>query len=158
MKGVYEIGNIRKTNGQIKKHESQMNEEEKIYIEKKIRKIDVKDIKLSHHLRKKKKDIGFKIKDILDTLKSEDLQELIIEYNETPMRGKIDRRVLLRGDRASSVEFKSGDRVFFSPANICFVISLDTSQIITVYWNKVSDTHKTINWNRYDKNLDIIKR
>lgn len=157
MRGIYDIGNIKKTKKQEKKHISQMSEAEKKYLKNKINAINTEDITFSKHILNKKKEIEFEMENIFEVLNEYDIENLIVEYNETPTNGLIDRRVLLRGDKSYNVRFKSGKGSFISPANICFVISLNTYRIITVYWNKSNDSHKTINWNRYNEDLDIIK-
>ena len=157
MKGIYNIGDIRRTEGQDKKHISQMTEAEKKYLKDKIKSIDRKDITLARHLTNKQKNIGFKMKNIIEVLNEENVDELIVEYNETPTNGVIDKRVLLRGDKSYNVRFESEKGSFISPANICFVVLLDTYRVVTAYWNKTEDSHRTINWSRYNKDLKIIK-
>lgn len=157
MRGIYNIGNVKKTKRQKKKHVSQMSETEKQYLKNKIKTIKTRDITVSKHILNKKKDIGFKMENIFEILNEDKIENLIVEYNETQNDELIDKRVLLRGNKSYNVRFKSKEGSFVSSANICFVISLNTYRIVTVYWNKSKDNHKTINWSRYDKNLDIIK-
>lgn len=157
LKGICNVGDVRKTEGQDKKHISQMTEAEKKYLKDKIKSIDRKDITLTRHLTNKRKTIGFKMKNIIEVLNEENVDELIVEYNETPTNGVIDKRVLLRGGKSYNVRFESEKGSFISPANICFVVSLENYRVVTVYWNKTKDSHKTMNWNRYNKDLKIIK-
>lgn len=56
-----------------------------------------------------------------------------------------DLRVLLRG------ELKEESKC------TCVSMSLKTGIIITVYQNDYNDIHKTIRWEEYNKNIDIVK-
>lgn len=159
MRGVYNIGNIKKTKEQQKKHIEQMNEEEVAYLDEKLNLINLNKLELSYHLLLRQDEIGFNFKDIINALKNEENERQIIEYNETPNTNSEDFRVLIRSTKSKNVTFKTKNDTFFTAkANICFVLSLKTNQIITVYWNKVGDSHRTIDWKRYNKDLEIIKK
>lgn len=43
-----------------------------------------------------------------------------------------------------NTRFKIKNRNFVASANVSFVISTDTYKISNVYWNKVEDSHRTI--------------
>lgn len=75
-KGLYEIGNIKKTDGQKKKHILQMNNTEKIYLENELKKIDIDKIYLSIHIQEKS-SISFDLDDIKNILKTKKLSSLI---------------------------------------------------------------------------------
>lgn len=155
-KGLYEIGNIKKTDGQKKKHILQMNNTEKIYLEEELKKIDIDKIYLSIHIQEKS-SISFDLDDIKNILKTKKLSSLIIEYNETPLYGRLEKRILIRDNVSRKVAFVRSDGSSFECyANLCFVISTK-GKIVTVYWNKTNDNHYCINWDRYDANLKIIK-
>lgn len=100
MKGVYEVGNIKRTKNQKKKHVFQMSEDEKNYLVKKLKEIRYYKIRISKHLMEKDSNLlTFNKQDVINVLKSQKLKSLIIEYNETPLdNGEVDYRVLLRDD------------------------------------------------------------
>lgn len=155
-KGIYEIGNIKQTDGQKKKHALQMTSMEKIYLENELKKIDINRIYLSRHIQEKL-STSFNVDDIKNILKTKKLSSLVIEYNETPSFERIEKRILIRDDIAQKIIFVRIDGSSFECyANLCFVISTE-GRIITVYWNKTNDNHFSINWDRYDANLKIIK-
>lgn len=158
MNGVYNVGDIKKTYNQEKKHVSQMEEYEIVYLAEKLKAIKISHIKMSNHLFSKQKELDFNMDDILNSMKRSDIETLIVEYNKTPVRENYcDYRVLIRTDEERMIDFKTREgRSFTALANMCFVISIKTSQIVTLYWNIQDDSHKTMNWNRYNENLRII--
>ena len=73
----------------------------------------------------------------------------IIEYNETVLGENTYKRVLVRHPEIVTVENQ-----------VCYqycVIEIQTGKIITVYYNKIHDSHKTLDLSYYDENLKIIK-
>lgn len=157
LKAEYYRGKVKATNGQRKKHVSQMTKDEIHYLSEKCKNIPQKKVTISKHLLQK--GISFNQVDILNTLQSPNLHSLIIEYNETPKKnGSLDSRVLIRSNISKDVQFQTKyGKVFTAPAQMCFVISLKTYEVITVYWNKTNDSHTTMDWSRYQKHLKIIK-
>lgn len=141
------------TNNQIKKHFTQMTKNEIEFLKLKIDRIK-NYITVSEHLTSKCNKINtLTVNQILNS------EYDIIEYNETPNYNGTDKRVLIR----SKMQF---DTIFvdtitnlktIEQCNICVVISIVSGIIITGYLNKCNDAHYTINFNRYDKNLSIIK-
>ena len=74
----------------------------------------------------------------------------IIEYNETVLGENTYKRVLVRHPEIVTVENQ-----------VCYqycVIEIQTGKIITVYYNKTHDSHKTLDLSYYDESLKIIKR
>lgn len=152
MRGEYKKGYVKITKDQRKKHYSQMTQEELLYLGEKIQLVDINNTTISNHLINKK-SVSFNIKNILKTIKRLDITSLIIEYNEK----NSDERVLIRDDKSYNVKFTDRKGRFFkAKANLCFVLSLTNNRIITCFWNKKNDNHSTIDWNRYDSNLEII--
>lgn len=143
------IGKIKKTPGQRKKHISQMTSNEISFLVYKIQHLD--KIIYSNHLLKK--HITFNEKTILKTLKSSNLKNCIIEYNETPSKDFLDRRVLIRSEIAENVLINNNN---YELCNLCFVLSIVSKKVITVYYNKSNDNHTSLNLNRYDNTLKII--
>ena len=152
MNAKYHKGVIKKTENQRKKHVKQMTRKEQWYLREQIK--NLPNIKFTKHALNN--DVDVTIEQIKNTIKE---YNYIIEYNETTdTYGKIDRRVLVRSSRVYKVDFHKIDgSVIKGNANLCFVISIDTGNIITTYYNFINDEHKTIDMRRYDKTLKIIK-
>lgn len=152
--GKYNRGQVKVTKNQIKKHVSQITENEKDILVHRIN--DIKDVYISNYVNNK--NISFSKDYILEILHRNNIRDLIVEYNETLKFNELDRRLLIRDDKEYLVNFKSLDgKVFQKYGNFCFVISLLSFNIITVYWNIQEDNHDTIQWNRYDNSLKIIE-
>ena len=151
MNAKYHKGVIKKTENQRKKHVKQMTRKEQWYLREQIK--NLSNIKFTKHALNNNVDVT--IEQIKNTIKE---YNYIIEYNETTdTYGKINRRVLVRSSRVYKVDFhKIDDSVIKGNANLCFVISIDTGDIITAYYNFINDEHKTIDMRRYDKTLKII--
>lgn len=95
---------------------------------------------------------------ISHVLKKDNLMDLIIEYNETPTYNRLERRVLLRDNDIMKVKYTKEDNSNFEKeSNLCFVICLDNSKVVTAYYNLVDDNHETLIDERYNENLKIIK-
>ncbi|WRW34683.1 hypothetical protein CF5_0099 [Staphylococcus phage CF5] len=73
----------------------------------------------------------------------------VIEYNETLYHGNIHRRLLIRHPYVVRLRGQLSFQYM--------VIDIETGEIITTYYNRVNDTHQTLDLsNYYNKNL-IIK-
>lgn len=148
-KGNINRGYVKTTVNQQKKHYTQMSKEELTFLKSQIQ--NIKDIKPSWHLENKA-SIEYKMEDVFKVVTDLDLENRIIEFNTTPSRGAIDKRVLLRSKEVYSVDINGKQ----TNCNLCFVISIKTHELITVYYNEYNDSHNTIDWKRYDENLKII--
>lgn len=94
----------------------------------------------------------------MNVLNRESVRECIVEYNETPIKGVIEHRVLLRDSEQIMVKYNEGkDNEFSALSNLCFVLCMDNGKIVTTYYNVSDDSHDTLNLYRYDKSLNIIK-
>lgn len=137
----FQIGTVKKTKGQVKKHASQFTSKEaKQLYNAKERVKDLwskRGIKISFHLKDKIRngETKFSYEMTMRTM----LNSTIVEYNE---RGS-DKRILLRSHISHNRNVQ------------CIVVSLITGKVITSYLNKVDDVHKTLDPRRYDKNLKI---
>ena len=155
MKGEYNRGLIKRTKKQMKKHITQMTDEEILFLEVSLKKIG----KLSYSYHVLNKDISFNKADIEKILKEDNLKNCIIEYNETYTQDGLDRRVLLRGTDVKDVLYtKDNGEMFNALSNLCVVISLVKHRVVTCYWNLANDNHDTIKWDRYNSDLKIIKK
>lgn len=150
-RGKINRGLVKVTKNQQKKHYTQFSLEEKEYLVSALRNIDTSKIIPSKHLASKL-DVTYKMEDIQEVLKDNNLKDMIIEYNVTITREGVDKRVLLRSKKSFPVIIKNNT----VDCNICFVISIINNEIITVYYNKQDDNHNTVDFNRYNKNLKII--
>jgi len=139
--GYFEHGNIKLTTGQSKKHIQQMSKEEVNKIVNKLKYIG--KFNIAKHLKEKK--IIINNLTIKSNLRSENLRNMIVEYNNTYGQN----RVLIRSDVAELVLI--GD--LHKQCNLCYVINLDNNTIITAYYNELKDNHRNINWSRYNENL-----
>lgn len=150
-KGIINKGFVKRTRMQQKKHYTQLSNDELDYLVNKLR--ELKNIQPSWHLVEKK-DILIKKLDVFKVINDKNLKDLIIEYNVTPNRfdGKDDRRVLLRSRESYNVNI--GDKSL--TCNLCFVISILKGEVITAYYNSVEDNHNSIDWTRYNKDLNVI--
>ncbi|QVD58065.1 hypothetical protein BT3_104 [Staphylococcus phage BT3] len=73
--------------------------------------------------------------------------ENIIEYNNTDYNGNIERRIVVKHPKVITVEGK--------PSYQFLTISLEDARVITVWYNSVDDTHRTLDLNYYSKDLTI---
>lgn len=153
-RGEIAMGTIRTSERQIKKHISQMLPRELEYLGKQIKELIKGKVFYSRHLREK--EISFDATYVAEILGAKDVESLIIEYNITEMRdGSIDHRVVLRDNRERLVRLSTPWGESAGMANLCVVVSLDNRRIVTAYWNKVNDNHRSIHWDRYCKELSI---
>jgi hypothetical protein len=147
--GEFKKGIISKTEGQVKKHYSQMSKEELMFLQDRLHSLNINDIEVSDHLQNKFIDKGIELKQIPFI---DNLIPLIIEYNETPTRGFLDRRVLIRTTEKYIVNIKGKNKI----CNLCVVYSIVSGKVVTAYYNEANDNHDSINMNRYNKNLKVI--
>jgi len=147
---------IRQTEGQTKKHIKQMNSQEITYLKERIQKINTNTIRTSLHLKQK---LGNEIegldldKDIKDALTN---TYEILEYNYTKNNNIEDKRVLIRSSIAKSMTFRRDNKTIIGKGNICIVLSILDNRVITAYYNRANDGHRTLDMKRYDKTLKII--
>ena len=147
MYGVTKKGNVKRTDGQTKKHYSQMTATEINFLKKELKEINVHNCKVSSHLvRKFKTELKIELLELARTIKSND--SLIIEYNTV----RNDKRILIRSKKEYNVILDGRKQL----ANICLVISIIENKIVTAYYNSSNDNHNHINMTRYNQNLKII--
>ena len=157
MLAEYFVGKIKETEGQVKKHCSQMSQREKEYLLIKIFESQVSGLTFGKHALEKITE-ETSPKEILSII-SKISTSNIVEYNEVARDGEIDKRVLIRDNESKNVVFATSEdlkNTIVAKANLCVVISIKNDRIITCYWNKENDCHKSIHMDRYDKNLKII--
>ena len=144
-KGELNKGTVRKTEGQVKKLYTQMTNEEleKCYIA--INNTANKYWKISQHL-KEKSTVTWSLKDIMNTIRDGSFD--IIEYNRTGN----DIRIVVNSYKTYRIETEKGE----TTCTMTIVLSIRHNKIITLWYNDILDSHKSINMKRYDKDLEII--
>lgn len=151
IRGRFRRGYVQKTKRQRKKHISQMTKLDIEIIQEHIR--NLRSLYASKHVIEKIKydNLFFTSDMVVEVIENIDEQH-IIEYNITRFRGRNDSRVLLRSDKVYPVSIIDKGVVY---CNLCFVLSLDSGELVTVYWNDCNDNHQTINYERYDEQLVV---
>lgn len=155
MKGEI-FGRIKITEGQKKKHYTQMSIEEKQFLLSKIRTIPLDEIKISNHIIRKTRVIADR-KLILGTIKRCNINS-IIEFNTRPLTEFVDKRVLIRDHKVYKVKvWNNRNRTYEERGcNLCVVLSLIKKEVITIYWNDCMDNHQSVDLDRYDDGLDVF--
>lgn len=150
------------TDGQKKKHVTQMNAEEVIYLSKKVYEIADKLNDDNLHLRRRIDVADIELDVFKNIILEGNLPNKIIEYNETPnkiFKDEVDYRVLIRSTKIEKKLYHMGKtKEVFGPCQLCFVVSIKTGKIITAYYNGVRDNHASLDSSRYDANLEVIKK
>lgn len=146
------IGKIKRTAGQIKKHYTQMTDEELDYLASYMKTIKSLHNSSPHFKRKiGNQSVDIYYAEILKSMHAADTKDRIIEYNETPHNGRVSQRVLLK--------LKDPRRMMFNGkmqlVNLFAVISLEDEYVITCYANAEYDEHITLRMDRYNNNLKI---
>lgn len=119
---------------ECRKHISQMTSEDIIFLKNKVR-VKGKP-QLTDYCKDKMKLRGIKEWQVKKAIKEGEL----IEYHYV---NPFEQRVLLRG-----TPNKRGNVV-------CVVYDVHTRDVVTVYYNKFNDNHKTLNMDRYLEDIDI---
>lgn len=152
-------GNEKFTKNQIKKHCTQMTNKEKHIINEELAKLE--ELTLSNHVYKYIEDnylsFDFELLDYISiSLKNKCNMNNIMEFNQTNKSGydDISNRVLIRFKDIIKVKCKDD---IIRRCNLCCVIDLQKSKVITVYFNRLTDKHSTLDYAKYDGSLDIVK-
>ena len=144
-KGELKRGTIRTTEGQVKKLYTQMTPEEieRCYVA--VNNCANKYWKISQHL-KEKSAVSWSLRDIMETIRDGSFD--IIEYN----RVRDDIRLVISSYKTYDIEVDG--QITKCIMNIC--LSVKYNKIVTLWYNDILDTHKTINMNRYNKDLEVV--
>ena len=143
-KGELNKGIIRTTEGQVKKLYTQMTNEEleKCYIA--INNVANKYWKISCHL-KEKSSVTWSLKDVMETIRDGAFD--IVEYN----RVGDDIRVMINSYKVYNVNIDGKE----TECTMKICLSVKHNKIVTLWYNDLLDNHKTINMNRYNKDLEV---
>lgn len=153
-RGTTNRGVQSETKNQIKKHIKDVSCTELREILDIVELNNVHHIQLSNHVRDKV-EVSFSLRRIQELLESSNLENLIIEVNVNFPNDTDsvpdDIRILVRDSEAvyTTITNKRTGQVSQIPCNMCFVYSLTSNRLITVYWNPANDNHDSIDWNRY---------
>lgn len=141
--GEISVGTVRTTDHQYKKHISQMKDYEIEAIKNAIDNNPYHSVKYSAHL-KHKEGLNFNPNIITRVLSNKNIEENIIEFNIIKKEDQIiDCRLLLRDTQAYPFYDIASHKTI--NGNFCFVYSLINNCIVTAYWNKEKDEHKSMN-------------
>lgn len=149
------VGKVTTNHRQVKKHYIQMTNDEKIIV-KGIAKEYLGNGKLtiSEHLQRKMCNGVVNVQNKSINLFREKMNFDVIEFSKLPTEFRTNYRVLIRARYNEDVLCGNG---VTEKCNLCLVLDLTSDTIVTAYWNKISDNHSTVNMNKYNKNIDIIK-
>ena len=142
------VGQVKKTNNQIKKHVSQMSFIELNHIVSFFKNETAKhDITLSYHLRDKVMNGEVVLNTPMLANIFDNVNQSIIEYNVT----NGTPRLLLRSLSQENIMIDNQ----YQNTNLCIVIDLLSFRIITAYHNLANDFHDEIDYNIYDENMKV---
>lgn len=153
-RGTTNRGVQSETKNQIKKHIKDISCTELREILDIVELNNIHHIQLSNHVRDKV-EVSFSLRRIQELLESNNLENLIIEVNVnfSNVNDSVsdDIRILVRDSEAvyTTITNKRTGQISQIPCNMCFVYSLTSNRLVTVYWNPANDNHDSIDWNRY---------
>lgn len=153
-RGTTNRGVQSETKNQIKKHIKDVSCTELREILDIVELNNLHYIQLSNHVRDKV-EVSFSLRHIQKLLESSNLENLIIEVNVNFSSDNDsdpeDIRILVRDSNAvyTTMTNKRTGQVSEILCNMCFVYSLTSNRLVTVYWNPANDNHDSIDWNRY---------
>ena len=133
-----DVGNIKLTKGQVKKHCSQFTRKEAETLVKVVRNINVNDLKYANHIHRE--FINDTLKKTIKNCTSENIKDFSISTIH-----RDDLRVLIRSNYRDTVELDGK----VQQCNLCFVIALNTNTIITTWYNSINRQKKNVNMKRY---------
>ena len=153
-RGTTNRGVQSETKNQIKKHIKDVSCTELREILDIVELNNIHHIQLSNHVCDKV-EVSFSLRRIQELLESSNLDNLIIEVNVnfSNVNDSVpdDIRILVRDSEAvyTTITNKRTGQISQIPCNMCFVYSLTSNRLVTVYWNPANDNHDSIDWNRY---------
>jgi hypothetical protein len=118
----------------MRKHRQQMSPAESAAIESTVRALAVE--RIARHAFDRMAEKGVSEAHILETLRTGQAIEIHNDANEL--------RVLLRAD-------------VIGQWSACVVFSLDRQTVVTVWRNRVTDTHKTLRLNEYQWKVNVCE-
>lgn len=145
-----DVGNVKITKGQVKKHCSQFTRKEMEMLVKVVKSIDTNNLNYASHIHRE-----FIPETLVKTIKN-CTPDNIKDFSFSTIN-KNELRVLIRSNYKDIVELDGK----VQKCNLCFVISLSTNTIITTWYNSINRQKKVVNMNRYTNfkiDLNILKK
>lgn len=145
-----DVGNIKITKGQVKKHCSQFTRKEMEMLVKVVKSIDTNNLNYASHIHRE-----FIPETLVKTIKN-CTPENIKDFSFSTIH-KNDLRVLIRSSYKDIVELDGK----VQKCNLCFVISLNNNTIITTWYNSINRKKDKVNMNRYTNfkiDLNTLKK
>lgn len=145
-----DIGNIKITKGQIKKHCTQFTRKEKEMLVEVVRNTNINDLKYANHIHRE-----FLNDTLVKTIKNCTIDN-IKDFSISTIH-RDDLRVLIRSNYQDTVELDGK----VTKCNLCFVLALNTNTIITTWYNNVNRQKKNVNMKRYTNfkiDLNTLKK
>ena len=136
---------VKTTDGQQKKHYTQMTNDELKSIKRELSKVNINYIRLSEHATN---HVTINQKQLRTIFSAYD----VIEFN-TLIKDRECHRVLIR----SRAKFDIVVDKKLVKAQYCVVYDLTIKKVITIYANCIYDCHETINMDRYTLRKNICE-
>ena len=137
---------VKETNHQQKKHFKHFTETESALLKCCVSNIANNHLLITDHAKEHIKDFTHSM------AKSTLLDCNVIEFNVN-QRYNLECRVLVRGNKTIPIKTENG----IEHGNVCMVIDIKESKLISAYINRMDDSHSTLNSSRYNESLNIIK-
>ena len=137
---------VKETSNQQKKHFSSFTETESALLKCCVSNIAKNHLLITDHAKEH-------IKDFTHSMAKATLLDCnVIEFNVS-QKFNLECRVLVRGNKTIPIKTENG----IEHGNVCMVIDIKESKLISAYVNRVGDLHSTLRNDRYNKSLNIIK-
>ena len=137
---------VKESQYQIKKHYSMFNPTESALLNCCVHNLAKNHLLITDHAKDHIKDFTHSM------AKSTLLDCNVIEFNVN-MKFNLECRVLVRGNKTLPIRTENG----IENGNVCMVIDIKESKLISAYINRSDDLHSTLRSDRYNKDLNIIK-
>lgn len=137
---------VKESKNQQKKHFQQFSETEHALLNCCVHNLAKNHLLITDHAKDHIKDFSHSM------AKSTLLDCNVIEFNVN-MKFNLECRVLVRGNKTISIRTENG----IEQGNVCMVIDIKESKLVSAYINRVDDLHSTLRSDRYNKDLNIIK-
>lgn len=145
-----DIGNIKITKGQIKKHCSQFTRKEKEMLVQVVRSTNTNNLKYAKHIHRE-----FINDTLIKTIQNCTIDN-IKDFSISTIH-RDDLRVLIRSNYQDTVELDGK----VTKCNLCFVLALNNNTIITTWYNSINRKKDKVNMNRYTNfkiDLNTLKK
>lgn len=145
-----DIGNVKITKGQVKKHCTQFTRKEKEMLVQVVRNTNVNNLKYAKHIHRE-----FINDTLVKTIQNCTIDN-IKDFSISTIH-RDDLRVLIRSNYQDTVELDGK----VTKCNLCFVLALNNNTIITTWYNSINRKKDKVNMNRYTNfkiDLNTLKK